>query len=350
MKVTNGAIWFAVALAMTASGTLGGTLDPVDPPGPTMHTLEQIYQKADANGQRFDALAARLESAGLGAVPDGMALVLAGAFVMGANTNVGHWGASEELPQHGVSVGAFYMDVRETSKEQWDIVRDWGVEHGYAFSTPSGDGKADDHPVQLVNWHDCVKWCNARSERAGLAACYTVSGEVYRVGEQVPECDFCAKGYRLPTEAEWEKAARGGLANRRFPWSDSSTIQHARANYRSNGSESYDTSPTWDYHPDFDNDPLPYTAPIGVFAPNGYGLYDMAGNVSEWCWDWFDQNYYGMSPAADPSGPPSGVYRVVRGGSWFHNAGIARVASRSATEPEMRQGYIGFRTVRSAIR
>jgi formylglycine-generating enzyme required for sulfatase activity len=315
-----------------------------------MHTLEEVYQKQEANGQRLDALAARLEAAGLGTVPGGMALVPAGVFVMGANTNAGHWGSIDELPQHAVSVSAFYLDLRETTKEQWDIVRDWGVEHGYTFSSPSADGKADEHPVQYVNWFDCVKWSNARSEMAGLAACYTVSGEVYRVGEQVPECDFRAKGYRLPTEAEWEKAARGGVGNRLFPWSDTSTIQHARANYRSNGAESYDTSPTWDYHPDYDNDPWPYTGPVGVFASNGYGLYDMAGNVSEWCWDWFDQNYYGSSSGSDPAGPPSGAYRVLRGGSWYHNASFSRAAGRGASAPEVRQGFIGFRCARSTGR
>ena len=288
----------------------------------------------------------------MGVAPTGMALIPAGTFVMGAATNVGHEADAGETPQHTVNVSAFYMDTREVTKELWDSVYDWATEHGYTFSSGCGLGKqggADTHPVNTVNWYDSLKWCNARSEQAGLAACYTVSGEVYRVDEQIPECDFRARGYRLPTEAEWEKAARGGVANRRFPWPDTSTIQHARANYNSWGDVAYDTSPTQFYHPDYDNAPEPYTSPVGMFAANGYGLYDMAGNVLEWCWDFAADDYYSSSPERDPTGPTTdvGVVRVLRGGSWYSHAQGCCVSSRNRYGPWMSSYEIGFRTVRA---
>jgi formylglycine-generating enzyme required for sulfatase activity len=309
-----------------------------------MLSLEELYQ-------RLQALEARMESAGLTEAPSGMVLVPAGSFVMGAATNVGQESASaDETPQHAVSVSAFYIESNEVSKEQWDGVYDWATEHGYGFSPGCGQGKAGTHPVDFVTWHDCVKWCNARSEMAGLAACYTVSGEVYRAGEYAPDCDFRARGYRLPTEAEWEKAARGGLSNRRFPWGDTSTIQHARANYNSDGIDSFDTSPTTGFHPSYSVGAEPYTSPVGSFGANGYGLCDMAGNVSEWCWDWYAADYYAQSPAADPTGPAVGAARTARGGSWVASALLCRIPHRVNSDPAIKGDNCGFRCVRSAGR
>jgi formylglycine-generating enzyme required for sulfatase activity len=152
-------------------------------------------------------------------------------------------------------------------------------------------------------------------------------------------------GYRLPTDAEWEKAARGGVNGRRFSWADTDTIQHSRANYRSPVDISYDTSPTRGYHPDYYTEELPQdqlppgyvfktgpmTSPVGSFVPNGYGLYDMIGNVHELCWDWSSTTYYETSPGTDPRGPltPSSVdkLRRARGGAWSFPAKFCRVAS-----------------------
>jgi formylglycine-generating enzyme len=288
--------------------------------------------------------------------PPGMALIPAGSFVMGGGFNdwPADWGSNPEVPLHTVYVSGFYMDRYEVSKALWDEVRGWSAGNGYSYDNPGG-GKAVNHPAHSMKWYDAVKWCNARSQKEGLEPCYYTDSElamVYKSGQVDPQVNWGANGYRLPTEAEWEKAARGGASGRRFPWSDVDTIQHSRANYRvyqPSGTNyySYDTSSTSGYHPTFYDGVFPFTSPVGYFAPNGYGLYDMAGNVWEWCWDWYSSTYYSSSPSSDPRGPSSGSYRVLRGGSWIHYAIRCRSAHRD-DNPAFRYDYFGFRCVRAA--
>ncbi len=250
-----------------------------------------------------------------------MVLIPAGSFQMGDSFGDGY---SDELPVHTVAASAFTMDRYEITKALWDEVASWAAAHGYDIGPADGEGKATDHPVYNVTWYEAVKWANARSEKEGLEPCYTESGSVYRTGESTPNCSWSASGYRLPTEAEWEKAARGEAAGRRYPWSD---IDESRANY--NGY--YDG-----------------TTPVGCFAPNGYGLYDMAGNVWEWCWDWYGESTYASSSGSDPRGPASGTDRVLRGGSWYVYANGCRVANRGNYWPDYELGNLGFRLVRTA--
>jgi len=238
----------------------------------------------------------------------------------GTNSGTNPLGTGESYAEwypasYSLTVSSFYMDRTEVTKAQWDTVYNWAVSHGYSFDN-AGSGKASNHPVHTVNWYDCVKWCNARSQMEGKIPCYNLS---------TWSCDFNANGYRLPTSTEWEYAARGGLHGKRFPWGD--TITHSRANYYSSSSYSYDTSSTRGYHPSYDDGGTPYTSPAGSFSSNGYGLYDMSGNVWEWC------------------NTASGSYRDFRGGSWSYFAHYARCGYVLWSPPGHEYYLFGFRAV-----
>jgi formylglycine-generating enzyme required for sulfatase activity len=241
-----------------------------------------------------------------------------------------------------VTVSAFYLDQFEVTKALWDEVKTYADAYGYTFSN-SGSGVGY-HPVHTVNWYDCVKWCNARSEKEGLAPVYyTDAGftTVYKTGEGTsPFANWAANGFRLPTEAEWEKAARGKLVGNTYPWGN--TIGGGDANYQTSG-DPFDDGTT----------PVGYydggQVPAGEDRANGYGLYDMAGNVYEWCWDYSDIDYYGSSPATDPRGGTSASAsgrRVLRGGSWSSSSNNLRCAYRGNSNPVSENNDIGFRSAR----
>jgi formylglycine-generating enzyme len=285
--------------------------------------------------------------------PQGMVWIDGGEFVMGDTHGVGY---SDELPIHTNFVSGFWMDATEVTKAQWDAVAGWAATNGYDITVEGGSGKANNHPVQTVTWYECVKWCNARSQKEGLTPCYYTSAAqsmIYTDGQvDVPTngVNWSANGYRLPTEAEWEKAARGGRQGRLFPWGGD-TIQHARANYHADtNSNAYDTSPTEGCHPMYNDGFFPYTSPVGAFPANGYGLYDMAGNVFEWCWDWYGD--YAASYQTDPHGPATGkygAYRIVRGGCYYSGAYFSRCAFRydgSSGIPFNENYFMGFRCAR----
>jgi formylglycine-generating enzyme required for sulfatase activity len=272
--------------------------------------------------------------------PAGMAFIPAGVFGMGASQ-------ADPYPT-SVNVSAFYMDVNLVSYSQWQSVYNWAINNGYDFDN-AGSGQAANYPVQAVDWYDVVKWSNARSQQTGQSPAYYTDSNmtvVYKIGEVTNlYVNWANGGYRLPTEAEWEKAARGGLNGQTFPWGD--TISESQANYLGNiGSFSSDLGPNG-YNAAFTNGNVqPFTSPLGYFAANGYGLYDMAGNVYEWCWDWFGSIY--DLPTTNPTGPACGFYgtRVLRGGSWAGIANYANCAARSNGSPDVGDNDAGFRCVR----
>jgi len=311
-------------------------------------------------------------------VPDDMAYIPDGNFVMGDHHGDGY---SNELPVHSVLLDAFFMSRYEITNQQYcdylnsaypgqikvvsgvvyassdssnsypycdthsydaDSQIDYNDVSGTFSVREKGGRDMSDDPMVQVSWYGSVAYCNWRSSEGGYEACYNLS---------TWECDFSKHGYRLATEAEWEYAARGGQHNPyyRFPWGD--TISHSQANYYSywsGGSPyySYDVSTTSGYHPTWNDGIYPYTSPAGSFSANGFGVYDMAGNVWEWCNDWYDSNYYNVSPYDNPEGPASGTSRVLRGGSWINDAGSCRVAGRTTRiPPGFRYFSNGFRIV-----
>jgi formylglycine-generating enzyme required for sulfatase activity len=283
----------------------------------------------------------------------GFALIPAGEFMMGDALD-----GDKDAPRHKVNVSAFYMQKTEVTKAQWEEVRAWGLKNGYT-DLREGAGKAAEHPVLAVFWYDAVKWCNARSEKEGLTPCYYTDAAQtvpYRTGKSDlanTMVKWSATGYRLPTEAEWDKAARGGLESKRFPWGD--VISHSEANFRNvanftnegqgrNESKKSFQTGTTGYHPTYMTGEKPYTSPVGSFAANGYGLYDMAGNVWEWCWDWYGD--YPSVLETDPRGAVSGSERVFRGGAWDCNARGVRCATRYRYRPLSAYYALGFRLAR----
>ena len=292
---------------------------------------------------------------GVAATPAGMALIPAGSFVMGNylfdNSATNDPDITDANPTN-VYVSAFYMDVNLVSYSQWQGVYNWATNHGYNFDN-AGSGKAANHPVHTINWYDHVKWCNARSEMEGKVPAYYTSAAqttVYRTGQVDMDNDSVqwSSGYRLPTEAEWEKAARGGASGQRFPWGN--TISWSQANYKADpASYAYDVNYTNGLDPAFATGNNPHTSPVGYFAPNGYGLYDMAGNSSECCWDWYAAPPYPTgSPylgGTNPTGAATGKSRVSRGGRWNGDASGARCAFRSTGYPTTANWNGGFRCV-----
>jgi formylglycine-generating enzyme required for sulfatase activity len=211
-------------------------------------------------------------------------------YIPGGHFYMGPWDSGNAASSRSVYVSPFFMDRYEVWQTLFMEITLWSSTNGY----DSGGGGPGNHP-QVLDWYSVVKWCNARSEREGLTPVYytdTSHSTVYRSGSvdlTNAMVKWDANGYRLPTEAEWEKAARGGLSGKQFPWGD--IIQ-----------------------PDFAVYERQSALEVGSKnSPNGFGLFDVAGNVWEWCWDRFAD---GVSGLYDPVGPDNGASRVLRGGGW----------------------------------
>jgi formylglycine-generating enzyme required for sulfatase activity len=256
-------------------------------------------------------------------VPEGFVLVEGGTFTMGSPSNEPDRD-SDEGPQHQVTVKSFYMGKQEVTQREWQELMGTTVAQqrnmGQQAANASGwllRGEGDNYPMYYVSWFEAVEYCNKRSVKEGLTPCYRGSGNSIT-------CDWSANGYRLPTEAEWEYAAKGGNKNFLTYLYSGSNSAGAVAWYNGNSGST--------------------THPVGTKAANDLGIYDMSGNVWEWCWDW--KGDYGSGSQTDPAGPSSGSNRVNRGGSWSNGARGLRSSNRSNNGPSDRSSILGFQLVR----
>lgn len=243
-------------------------------------------------------------------VPEGMVYVEGGTFQMGSNS-----GESDEKPVHSVTVSSFYIGKYEVTQKQWTEVMGSNPSHF----------QGDNLPVEDISWYQAVEFCNKLSQKEGLTPAYTINGRNVT-------CNWNANGYRLPTEAEWEYAARGGnKAKKRF-------FGGYKNNY--SGSNNIDEV-AW-----YSSNSGSKTQAVGTKKANELGIYDMSGNVWEWCWDWYGS--YSSGAKTNPRGSSSGSRRVLRGGSWLYYAKYCRSAYRRNSSPDDSNLNRGFRLLRSS--
>jgi formylglycine-generating enzyme required for sulfatase activity len=244
----------------------------------------------------------------------------AGTFRMGSSISEGE---PDEHPQHPVEIRQFYLGVTEVTQAQYREV----MRQNPSYFSSTGGGKdavtgqsTDQHPVETVSWLDAVRFCNTLSEREGLKPFYEINGD----NVQVP--DWNGTGYRLPTEAEWEYACRAGSTTR-YGFGDDERELSKYAWFEATSEKG--------------------TQAVGQKQPNAFGLYDMHGNVWEWCWDWYYAEYYKQMLNINPTGPSKGTDRVLRGGSFFDYPAYLRSAYRYRLQPAVRYRGSGFRLART---
>ncbi len=243
-----------------------------------------------------------------------MVLVQGGTFVMGNDYSINQ----DESPEHKVTLTDFSIGKNEVTFEEFD-----------RFCVSTGWEKPDDaklgrgkNPVMNISWEAAVMYCNWLSKMEGLDRAYTIKRDSLAT---TVLCNFETNGYRLPTEAEWEYAAKGGTQSKGFAFSGSNNPDEVAWYFlNSNG--------------------MPH--PVGEKKPNELGIYDMSGNVREWCWDLYDKDYYKKSPESNPTGPTVGVRRVYRGGAWNFKIDFLRMTGREYMGPSKNYGNVGFRVAK----
>ncbi len=238
----------------------------------------------------------------------GMVLVTGGTFTMGET--------GYATPVHQVTVSSFYMGKTEVTQGQWKAVM--GSNPSYFTSV------GDNGPVEQVTWYDCISYCNKLSIKEGKTPVYSIGGNTSPSSwtSGTIERNTSAKGYRLPTEAEWEYAARGGNQSHIYTYSGSNTVGDVAWYDANSGSTTHQVS---------------------TKTANELGISDMSGNVWEWCWDWYGA--YSSTAQTNPTGASSGSSRLLRGGSWNYSYNLCRVSYRYYYYPDYNLINIGFRVV-----
>jgi formylglycine-generating enzyme len=237
-----------------------------------------------------------------------------GTFFMGNDYSVNQ----DEAPEHKVTLNSFYIGKYEVTFEEFD-----------RFCSATGWEKPDDaklgrdkNPVMNISWEAAVMFCNWLSRTEGFDRVYTIKRDT---NSTTVTCDWNANGYRLPTEAEWEYAAKGGNQSKGYAFSGSNNPEEVAWYFANSGGR---------------------PQPVGLKKPNELGIFDMTGNVREWCWDIYDKDYYKKSPENNPTGPTTGLRRVYRGGAWNFKIDFLRITSREFMGPSKNYGNVGFRVVR----
>jgi formylglycine-generating enzyme required for sulfatase activity len=250
--------------------------------------------------------------------PNDFVLIKGGTFTMGSPVQEAERGIDET--QHRVTVRDFYIAKSEVTQREYA---------GLMGNNPS-EFKGDNLPVENVMWFDAVRFCNTRSAREGMTPAYTISSETVTWNRS-------ANGYRLPTEAEWEYACRAGTST---PFNVGNNIIDEQANFYNNYGYNNNSSGrvTGSYRQ--------RTTPVNSFKANSWGLFDMHGNVGEWCWDCYEE--YGTTAQTNPTGPVTGTLRVNRGGGWNDFPKHIRSAYRATTPPGNCSFNLGFRLARNS--
>jgi formylglycine-generating enzyme required for sulfatase activity len=267
--------------------------------------IDQLYETLQQAAPELVRL--RTNSVGIKLV-----LVPEGSFRMGSPLDEPQRRSNEGPPHEVLLTQAVYFGIHPVTQVQYQTVVGRNPSRFHA-----GNGGGPDHPVEGVSWEDALSYCQLLSA--------------------APQERQAGLSYRLPTEAEWERACRAGTGG---PYSFGQSLSAAHANIE--GNYPYGDAPAGQF--------LQRTSRVGSYPANNFGLFDMHGNVWEWCSDWYAAGYYGVSPPRDPQGPAEGTMRVVRGGCWRNHAATCRAAYRNGLPPYNRDPYTGFRVCATVSR
>ncbi|WP_461255147.1 formylglycine-generating enzyme family protein [Treponema sp. R80B11-R83G3] len=298
----------------------------------TGYTLQEVtanfFTVAGAratNAANSGVVTAIFQTAGMRKIGIEMIRIPGGTFQMGEELA----GTEDVTPVHAVTLSAFSMSKYLVTQEQYEAVM--GMNPSYFSSNPASGEAQRKRPVESVTWYDAVEFCNKLSAVEELQTVYTITNRKPSAGYPITDAnvtaDFSKNGYRLPTEAQWEYAAKGGNPNaagwKGYTYSGSNNVGDVAWYYDNSGGRTHE---------------------VGKKAPNSLGLYDMSGNVYEWCWDWYGD--YSSGAQTDPTGVSSGDSRVIRGGGWGRSAEDVRSSCRTYNSLGGRSYFLGFRLVR----